>query len=449
MVGEKYMGHIDEIIEKIASKNKVNTVLEIFILVGTFTCAIVTNNIWLTYIYTLVTFIFDILAKNSEDFSLVPVINWIFGHKFHVCVFLITLAFSPTLAYGVEKAIDSSGLSFSLIKDIFVERLYNLVPNIFGALIVCSFMFYSSYVGAENILRATIRKEKDFFNIIMRGGFIIAFLNAINHAFRKGYQISECLNALHLTAVVFGGIAVLGAYVLWITDKNDPNMEIKNVYPIFSLVLCWAFLWSCVFIPVKSKNMDVEWLLLFFNGVTSIIVSWVFLFFIRRKFNNKRKKYPYTILIIFTLFVGGIIKYGIKNIRTIDKSSIIIQLISGCTILLGSIVLLYLIDSFQKNNSKYVKKHSAIEKLKEELLIKQNTFIENVENGLESDYYGSSAIKELFMIFELKTKIETLENDWDLVSNCPYYNVEQCLCEKYKDDCIKHEEKCENTNYNQ
>lgn len=196
-----------------------------------------------------------------------------------------------------------------------------------------------------------------------------------------------------------------------------------------------------MFIPVKLKNVETEWLLLFFNGVTSIIVSWVFLIFIRRKFKNKRKKYPYTKLIMFTLIVVYIIKYGIDNMGIINKSTIIIQLISGCTILLGTIVLLYFIDKLQKNNYKYLEKHLELEKLKEELLIKQNDFINNVESDLKFDNYESSAINDLLTMVELKTKIKTLEYNSDIVNCCPYYNDELCLCERYKDNCIEHEEK--------
>lgn len=223
MVGGIFMRYIDEIIEKIAGKKGKNTVFAIFIFVCSIVCAIVTQNAWLTLIYTFASFGFDVLAENYEEFSLDTFINWIFGHKVFICVLLIIIALSPTLAYGGIKALKSSGISFCFIKYVLIERLYNLVPNILGASIVCSFMFYLSEIGAEKILCNTIKNRKDFFDIIMRFGFNIAFLNAINHAFRNGYQISDSLNALHLTVAVFGGIVILGAYALWIIGKDDSN----------------------------------------------------------------------------------------------------------------------------------------------------------------------------------------------------------------------------------
>lgn len=110
------------------------------------------------------------------------------------------------------------------------------------------------------------------------------------------------------------------------------------------------FLLSCVLFPIVLKNVNVEWLLLCFNAITSLIVSWSFLVFIQRKKNVELKDCPYFGLFIFSIAVIGIMIYGIANMGTNEKSSIIRQLISGILMLLGTTIMLLIINSIQKKS---------------------------------------------------------------------------------------------------
>lgn len=340
------MGNINEWCGKIIKKCGKDIGFEFFKAICSASCAFITKSIGLTLFYILGTTLFDILTKISEEVSLGEIINKIFkANNIAKYIIFITIAVSPTIANFVFQETD-----YSNIVDFLQKRLHNLVPNLFGALIVCSFIKYLSKFKAEEILCAAINLKKELFDIIMRCGFMIAFLNAINHAIRNEQRYTELCNAFHLCVIIFSGIIVLGAFALWLSSTNEFDLSRTKAYPTFSLIWCFFFLLSCVLFPIVLENVSVEWILLSLNAITSLIVSWSFLIFIQRKKNVGLKDCPFLGLIIFTAAVIGLIVYSIANMSTNEKSSIIRQLFSGSLILSGTIVMLLIINSIQKKN---------------------------------------------------------------------------------------------------
>lgn len=340
------MNYINEWFGKIINKCGKDIGFELFKALCSASCAFITNSIWWTLFYIVVTTLFDILTKIYEEVSLGKIVNKIFKMNNIVkYIIFITIAVLPTIFNFLFKETD-----YSNMVDFLQKRLHNLVPNLFGALIVCSFIKYLSKFKAEEILCAAINLKKELFDIIMRCGFMIAFLNALNHAIRYEQRYTELFNVIHLCVIIFSGIIVLGAFALWLSSTNEFDLSKTKVYPTFSLIWCFCFLLSCVLFPIVFGDVSVEWLLLCFNAITSLIVSWSFLIFIQRKKNVELKDCPYFWLIIFTIAVFGIIIYSIVNMGTNEKSSIIRQLISGILILSGITTMLLIMNSIQKKN---------------------------------------------------------------------------------------------------
>lgn len=340
------MSYINEWLGKIIKKCGKDVGFELFKALCSASCAFITKSIGWTLFYILGTTLFDILNKIYEEVSLGRIVNKIFKMNNIVkYIIFITIAVLPTISNFLFKETD-----YSNIMEFLQKRLYNLVPNLFGALIVCSFIKYLSKFKAEEVLCAAINLKKELFDIIMRCGFMIALLNALNHAIRNEQRYTELCNVFHLYVIIFSGIIVLGAFGLWLSSTNEFDLSKTKVYPTFSLIWCLGFLFSCVYFPVVLRNENVEWLLLCFNAITSLIVSWSFLIFVQRKRNVKPKDCPYFWLIIFSIAVFGIVIYSIVHMGTNEKSSIIRQLFSGILILLGTTVMLLILNSIQKKN---------------------------------------------------------------------------------------------------
>lgn len=344
------MNYINEWLGKIIRKCGIDIIFEFFKALCSVACAFITQNIWLTLIYIFGTTLFDIFTRIYNELSLDKIINKIFKTNNVVkYIIFIGIAVSPTFINFCLKETD-----YSNIVDFIQKRLHNLVPNLFGALIVCSFIKYLSKFEAEEILCAAIILKKELFDIIMRCGFMIAFLNAINHAIRNEQKCTEIFNVIHLCVIIFSGIIMFGAFALWLSSKNEFDLRKTKIYPTSSLIWCFCFLLSCIIFPIVFKNVSFEWLLLCFNAVTSLIVACSFLTFIKRKKNVEEKDCPYFLLIILSLAILGMIIYsiiyGITYIGTNEKSSIIRQLISGLLILFGSTIMLLIINGIQKKS---------------------------------------------------------------------------------------------------
>ncbi len=210
-------------------------------------CAFITQNIVMTLFYIFFTTLFDILTKIYEDISLENIINKIFKVKNTIkYIIYIVIAVLPTVANFWFKE-----TTYSNIVDFLQKRAYNLVPNLFGALIVCSFIKYLSQFKAEEILCAVINLKKELFDIIMRCGFMISFLNALNHAIRHEQRWTELFNTLHLCVIIFSGIIMLGAFALWLASPSEFDLSKTKIYPV-SLICPLSSR------QVKYRKMDAD-----------------------------------------------------------------------------------------------------------------------------------------------------------------------------------------------
>ena len=227
------MSYINEWLGKIIKKCGKDVGFELFKALCSASCAFITKSIGWTLFYILGTTLFDILNKIYEEVSLGRIVNKIFKMN-NIVKYII------------------------FIMEFLQKRLYNLVPNLFGALIVCSFIKYLSKFKAEEVLCAAINLKKELFDIIMRCGFMIALLNALNHAIRNEQRYTELCNVFHLYVIIFSGIIVLGAFGLWLSSTNEFDLSKTKVYPTFSLIWCLGFLFSCVYFPVVLRNENVE-----------------------------------------------------------------------------------------------------------------------------------------------------------------------------------------------
>lgn len=318
-------------------------------------CAFITNNILITLIYIFFTTAIDVLAVTYEEVRLENIVNKIFKIKDIVLytVFII-IAFLPTIICFIFKEISYTGVC-----DFLIKRSYNWFPNIFGALIICSFIKYLSTLKAQEILCAALNMKRELFDIIMRCGFMIAFLNAINHSLRNEQKIAEFFNIFHLCVVVFLGVVALGAFALWLVSgpntepeklvsETNTEPEKTKIYPVSSLWLCFGFLLSCLLLPCVLENVENEWIMLVLNSITAITVAWSFLIFVKRKHRLQLKDCPIGAVTLFTIGVLIVMCVGVVNMEIGEKSSIIRQLISGTIVLSGTVVLLLTINSIQK-----------------------------------------------------------------------------------------------------
>lgn len=339
---------MDELITKVMRNQSVRWELLLRLSSDIFSaiCALITQNIILTILYILGTSIINIFSIIYKDVDLKKIIKKLFETKdYKKYLFFIGIASLPTIVGILTKEITIFSSKIFLIK-IF----NNFVPNILGALIVCSLISHVLTFNREETIYAVIQSKRDFFDIIVRFGFLGAYLNAINYVVSDNWKWTNFFNSIHLFIIVFAGILIFTIFALRIVNRQFFCFTAKQVYPKQTLKYVVMFLMSCGFGPIVLKSGKHEPFLLAINTLTaSIVVICLFVFIIRRTKKNS-KEYPWMIVsfFLFLIIFNSVLNF-MKRVGTVDVKK---ELASGIPILGVVSILLIWINILQKREDR-------------------------------------------------------------------------------------------------
>jgi len=269
---------MDELITKVMRNQSVRWELLLRLSSDIFSaiCALITQNIILTILYILGTIIINIFSIIYKDVDLKKIIKKIFETKdYKKYLFFIGIATLPMIVGILTKEITI----FS--PKIFLVKIFNnFVPNILGALIVCSLISHVLTFNREETIYAVIQSKREFFDIIIRFGFFGVYLNAINYVVSDNWKWTNLFNSIHLFIIVFAGTLIFTIFALRIVNRQSFCFTAKQVYPKQTLKYVALFLMSCGFGPIVLKSGKHEPFLLAINTLTaSIVVICLFVFY--------------------------------------------------------------------------------------------------------------------------------------------------------------------------
>ena len=316
----------------------------IFIILNTFfsiLCILITQNIIASILFIVGISIIDILVELSKYINFKELINKLFIKK--ACVYysiFLLFAACPTICGIIMKEID---ISTNLLEKLFV----NMVPNILGALIVCSIINHISKFNYKEVVYALVRAKKNYLNIFIRMGFLGCFLNSVNYTVNEGWKIVNIVNSIYLFIIIFCGVIVVSSFIVRIIDNKYCDYPFEEVYPKLTLFFGELFLVSCGIGPLCFKIGKHEPILLAMNSITACIIA-IFLavFISRRMENNIRYPFRSVLGLIFVAFVNC----GINFYKWDKSGNYLQQIFSGIAILLFVLILLFWANKVQKSN---------------------------------------------------------------------------------------------------
>lgn len=250
----------------------------IFILLNAFfsiLCILITQNILISSFFVVGIAIIDILVEISKFIDLEKVINKLFSIKIYwYYIGFIFLALLPTIIGREEIEIQ---------KNLSGKLFVNAVPNILGALIVCSIIEHISKFNYKNIVCLLIKEIKNYINIVIRIGFLGCFLNSANYKVNEKWNLVNIANSIYLFVIIFSGAIVLGSFVMRIVDTEYFGFTFKKVYPNKTLFFGELFLISCGIGPLCFKLGKHEPILLMMNSISACIIVIFLAVFISRR----------------------------------------------------------------------------------------------------------------------------------------------------------------------
>lgn len=305
-------------------------------------CAFITNNIPLTLIYIMLTAVFSICATSFTKKKLEKIIKKFMNmNRTAVYSIFIVIAFSP-LIFGVI----TNEIFFSDIKEFIKEICKNPLPNLFGALIVCSLISHLSKFNSDETILTVIKSKQEFFDIFMRFSFMGAFLNCINYNVDDHLYIVNAFNRLHLFAVVFTGSVLLSVFAIRLIDKRPFQNTAIEIYPTWTLLFTILYLVSCGFSPIILKNTKQEVLLLLFNTMTALCIVWFFSYIIHNKTAKTSGYYQYAAPLMFSFF--AIINLVCNLLSDGYETDVKMQILSGSCIMVFVLFLLLYVNRKRK-----------------------------------------------------------------------------------------------------
>jgi len=303
-------------------------------------CALVTQNIIVTIIFVCGTALIDILVEICNYLDLENTIDQIFAIEWYKrYLFFIFIASLPAICGILLKEID--------ISERLTEKLFaNLVPNILGALVVCSIMDHISKFDYKQVVCSLIRSKKDFLNIFMRIAYLGCFLNAVSYKMNDERKWTNIVNSVYIFIIVYCGAIVLTSFVLRVIDKEYFYRTAKEIYPAKTLFFGGLYLISCGASPILFGIEKHEPILLTINSVTAGAIA-IFLFvFVARRTENKSNTYPFMTIFGFIAFLC--LNCGINFYKWDKTGNISQQLISGIVIFIFVLALLLWANKMQK-----------------------------------------------------------------------------------------------------
>lgn len=322
-----------------------------FILLNAFfsvLCGVITQDVLITVIYVVGTALIDILVEICNYMDLEKAVGRIFAiKKYKRYLFFLFLAALPAVCGIAVKEID---VSERLPAKLFV----NLVPNILGAMIVCSIMDHISKFGYQQTVSSLMRSRRELLNVFMRIAFFGCFLNAVNYKMKDGWNWTNIVNSVYLFVIVYCGAVALASFVLRIIDLEYFHRTAREIYPAKTLFFGGLFLASCGAGPILFGIEKHEPVLLMMNSVTAVAIAIFVAVFVARRTENRSNTYPFRMMILFIAAMGLNCWYNF--VRWDKTGNISEQLISGSVIFIFVLALLLWADKMQQIKTQQIKK---------------------------------------------------------------------------------------------
>lgn len=256
-------------------------------------------------------------------------------------IFLVFVASLPTICRIIEIEISEK---------LFANLFVNLVPNILGALIVCSISNHISKFNYKQITYSLIKEKKNYINIFIRVGFLGCYINAVNYNINEKWEWINVINSIYLFIIIFCGVILFSTFVIRIIDNQYFGCTAKEVYPSMTLVVGILFLVSCGVGPLCFNTGKHEPILLLMNSISACILIIFLLVFVSRRTENNPNTYPLFRVGLFVII--ACINCG-YNLYKWDKSGDWIQqLFSGGAILVIVLFALLFANKMQKSKMK-------------------------------------------------------------------------------------------------
>lgn len=155
-------------------------------------CGMITQDVTVTVIYVAGTALIDILVEICNYIDLEKAVSRIFAiEKYKRYLFFLLLAALPAVCGMVTGEIDVS-------ERLPAKLFANLVPNMLGALIVCSVVDHISKFDYQQTVSSLMRSKRELLNVFMRIAFFGCFLNAVNYRMKDGWNWTNIVNSVYL-----------------------------------------------------------------------------------------------------------------------------------------------------------------------------------------------------------------------------------------------------------
>lgn len=296
-------------------------------------CILITQDMLVSILFVVGIAIIDVLVEMIKYISLKKSIKIAFSIK--ICWYyigFIILALLPTI-------IGIIGKEFEVQQNLPGILFVNAVPNVLGALIVCSIIEHISKFDYKENIYLLIKGKKNYINIFIRLGFLGCFLNATNYKVNEKWNLVNAVNGFYLFIIIFCGVIVLSSFVIRLADKRKFESSFEKVYPQKTLLFGGLFLVSCGIGPLFFKQGKHEPILLAVNSITACTIIIFLAVFISRRTENVTSKYSYGSIIAF--IAGACINVGFNFYKWDKSGDWLQQIFSGVAVfafVLGSLL---------------------------------------------------------------------------------------------------------------
>lgn len=303
-------------------------------------CGLITQDVILMVIYVMGTAFIDILVEIYNYIDVEKVVSRIFAikkYKRYLC-FLLLAALPAVCGIAAGEA----GVSESLWAMLFAK----LIPNMLGALTVCSIMDHISKFDYHQIVRSLVTSKRDLLNVFMRTAFFGCYLNAVNYRMKDGWNWINIVDGMYLFVIVYCGAIALASFVLRIIDRRYFCCTAREIYPAKTLYAGGLFLISCGVGPLFCGIERHEPVLLMMNSVTACVIAIFVAVFVARRTENRLNTYPFSRMFLFIVVMGLNCWYNYD--RWDRTGNIQEQLISGSVIFIFVLSLLLWTNKMQQ-----------------------------------------------------------------------------------------------------
>lgn len=303
-------------------------------------CGLITQDVTVTVIYVVGTAFIDVLVEIYNYIDLEKAVSRIFAiEKYKRYLFFLFLASLPAICGIAVREID---VSERLPANLFV----NMVPNMLGALIVCSIMDHISKFDYKQIVSSLMQSKRELLNVFMRIAFFGCFLNAVNYKMKDGWNWTNIVNSVYIFIIVYCGAVALASFVLRIIDHKYFHCTAREIYPAKTLFLGALFLISCGAGPVFFGIEKHEPVLLMMNSITASTIAVFVSVFVARRTENRSNTYPFKRMLLFIVIAG--LNCWLNYDKWDGTGNIPEQLISGSVIFIFVLALLLWTNKMQK-----------------------------------------------------------------------------------------------------